>query len=80
MGKAVSGGVLCCELDLLIEQLRAHAVKRPVHGVRPEALLTSGQPNLRLNGAPTPLEAGALVGRVDLVKMEELASASASCT
>ena len=63
-----SGGVLGRELDLLVEQLRARSLERPVHGVRPEALLASGQPNLRLDGVPTPLEAGAFVGRVDLVK------------
>ena len=33
-------------------------------------MLASGQPNLCLDCAPTPLEAGALVGRVDLVKMD----------
>ena len=65
-----SGGVLGHELDLLVEQLRAHSLERPVHGVRPEALLTSSQPNLCLDRAPTPLEAGAFVGRVDLVKTD----------
>ena len=70
MGKAASGGVLGRELDLLIEQLRVHPLERPVHGVRPEALFSSGQTNLRLDCAPTPLEAGALVGRAELVKVD----------